>query len=386
MLAASFRLRAASYLLRVPTCSRRWQSPLVLPVKSIPLAATELTASRGRNWKLIGRTVRYLRIPFLVASVFGLGYQQGIIDDSRNPEETRGALLDNVLAGVGSSRDKMDIVHDGEAGLFSGAVSHAETRRVASIARRLIHVAKLYVKSKLQEAAKTVTAKLPSDVTNQQLLQAFRDDQECQQWTMALRRIDGDWSYLLLDTPLPNAFVTEILPQRIFITTAMFQFIDNDDELALILGHEISHLILGHLTEQNMIQTILRTVEVLLLSMDPTEGLLTLAVVGVLATLRTAVAAAHSRDHEREADELGIQLAAMACFDTKKAAKVFGKLHTHETGGELSPTKWTRFVDTHPSTADRYKDLLLASETENAEKYSTTTCQSVKNRMSMLWK
>jgi Zn-dependent protease with chaperone function len=275
----------------------------------------------------------------------------------------------------------MDIVQDGESGLFLSSTKHAETRRVAAIARKLVLVAKVFVKQQLKDVVTKIQAKLPSDITNEQLVKILETHREYQEWTVALKRLEGDWSYLLLETSLPNAFVTEILPQRIFITTAMFQFIENDDELALILGHEISHLVLGHLSEQNMIETMLRTVEVLLLSMDPTEGVLALVVIGVLATLRTAFAAAHSRDHEREADELGIQLAAMACFNTKRAAKVFAKLHENETGGGTQAPKMIRFVDTHPSSADRYRQLVLASETENAEKYATTTCQSVASRL-----
>ena len=308
------------------------------------------------------------------------------MDDSRNPQQTRGALLDKVLAGVGASRDTMDVIHDGEAGLFSSTRTHAETKRVAAIGRKLVQVAKIYVKNQLKETADHIQANLLSDKVNyDQLVKAFAADQKYKQWTMALRRLEGDWSYLILQTKLPNAFVTEILPRQIFITTAMFQFIENDDELALILGHEISHLLLGHLTKQNGLETMLRTVEVLLLSMDPTEGIVALAVIGALATLRIAFTAAHSRDHEREADEIGMQFAAMACFNTKKAAKFFDKLQSNKRGGQTL-SRWIRFVDTHPSSADRYYDLVLASDTENAEKYSTTTCRSVAQRLRMILK
>ena len=382
---ASFVHSRVSAFLRASSC-RRLPSLLFLSTNTVPVVAKQTIVVRGSNWILLGRAVRYLRIPFLVVSVYGLGYQQGIIDDSRNPQQTRGALLDNVLAGVGASRDTMDVIHDGEAGLFSSTQTHAETKRVAAIGRKLVQVAKIYVKNELKETEDRIQANLPSDkATYDQLVTAFAADQPYQQWTMALRRLEGDWSYLILQTKLPNAFVTEILPRQIFITTAMFQFIENDDELALILVHEISHLILGHLTKQNGLETMLRTVEVLLLSMDPTEGIVALAIIGALATLRIAFTAAHSRDHEREADEIGMQFAAMACFNTKKAAKFFDKLQSNKRGGQTL-SRWIRFVDTHPSSADRYYDLVLASDTENAEKYSTTTCRSVAQRLRMILK
>uniref|UniRef100_A0A7S1UWR7 Peptidase M48 domain-containing protein n=2 Tax=Grammatophora oceanica TaxID=210454 RepID=A0A7S1UWR7_9STRA len=245
-----------------------------------------------------------------------------------------------------------------------------------------------------------------------------------------MRRLEGDWIYMVIDTKLPNAFVTELLPKRIFVTTAMLQpsVIANDDELAMVLGHEISHLILGHLTEQNQIETMLRVLEVLLLSMDPTEGVLSVVFVGALAWIRTALSASYSREHEREADALGLQLAARACFDTKKGAIVFQKLgDLHPTGRPGSATTnpttlptatrkdtsskdtarsvvlddtvatteqvaeneasspqkkrpaLVRFIDSHPPSQERYEALLEAAEEENASKYCTSVHKRLKD-------
>ena len=75
----------------------------------------------------------------------------------------------------------------------------------------------------------------------------------------------------------PNAFVSEMLPQKIFVTTGLFdKFVNNDDELALILGHEVSHLIKGHLSTSSYMESWIRGAEILVLMLDPTEGLLSL--------------------------------------------------------------------------------------------------------------
>jgi len=64
-----------------------------------------------------------------------------------------------------------------------------------------------------------------------------------------------------------------MLPQKIFVTTGLFdQFVENDDELAIILGHEISHLIKGHCSKTSGFESIIRGVEILFLLLDPTEG------------------------------------------------------------------------------------------------------------------
>lgn len=391
-------------------------------------------------WRRVALFVKYTRIPLLILSVYQLGYQQGIIDYSRDPSEKEEALLDSILASVGcNDRTKLDICHSSDNGGRTSSSPSSSlllllpvlqikknkpvTRRVAAVGGKIIAMAQLFIKDELGKAVDQVTKELSPDVTDAQLYDLIRKDSNVQYWDKASRRLKSKttngWSFLLIDTPIANAFVTEILPNRIFITTAMFEhFIANDDELALVLGHEVSHLVLGHVSEANTMETMLRTLEVLLLSLDPTEGLLSLALVGSLATFRTALTAAHSRENENQADELGIKLAAMACYDTKKASEVFRKMHQHEQhqhqhqhdqggNGEDGPTtnhtteqeeelknknnartrRQASFLDTHPPIEGRYEDLLtMATERENVERYKDTTCASVKTRMRYIWK
>lgn len=121
-----------------------------------------------------------------------------------------------------------------------------------------------------------------------------------------------------------------------------------------------------------------------------------------LAYIRNIWSASYSRKNEREADELGIKLAAMSCFDTRRAPKVFEKLHQyHDKVNELlSPEQvaaieekkdertinqrgyqLSSFSDTHPPTMMRYDYLLDLSREENADKYSK---QCNKTRRSFL--
>ena len=129
-----------------------------------------------------------------------------------------------------------------------------------------------------------------------------------------------------------------------------------------MLGHEISHLILGHSSYQNSLETAFRTMEILLLSLDPTDGLLSLAFMTFLASLRSAIGASYSRENEREADELGMKLTAMACYDTKEASRVFHKMHLQnvESGLEASSSRigLISFFETHPPSDERFRTLL----------------------------
>ena len=132
----------------------------------------------------------------------------------------------------------------------------------------------------------------------------------------------------IFNSPQPNAFATGMNKNAALVAVSR-GLLDHmtQDEIEAVLGHEISHLILGHSTARNSLETSIRTIEILLLSLDPTEGILSIAFMSVLASIRSAVGMFYSRDNERQADELGIKLTAMACFDTKAASNVFYKMH-----------------------------------------------------------
>jgi len=381
--------------------------------------------------KAFARFVRIVRIPAIVFGVYGLGYQQGIIDFSRDPDQKQDELLTTILAGVGCyTRDGLrtstegswgnknkatavaasaaaavvkgrvgdDAGNNSEAGTAiesstSGSGSNTtiiyererQFRRVGVVGERMTGVARKFVEEELQKVMSDRMQILPKDIVDDEkkLYRTLLKDDEFRLWAHAKQRMDGRWKYHLIASDIPNAFVSEILPQRIFVTTRMLeQFVKTDDEMALVLGHELSHLILGHVSNSNTLGTFLRTLEVLLLSLDPTEGVLSLSFMSLLAGSRAALLAANSRDAEAEADALGIKLAAMGCYDTRAAAEVFDRMHKHDTeSGEAkaeeamaSTGSILNFLDSHPPTEERYEYLIKASKEENAERYSSTTC------------
>ncbi|KAL7531209.1 hypothetical protein ACHAXR_003900 [Thalassiosira sp. AJA248-18] len=391
--------------------------PCVFPFSTAvakPSAVTkpQAAASQKIKWRVIARIAYYVRIPFLVLSVYGIGYQQGIMDYSRDPEDTESKLLDTVLSSVGCTspedREKVLIAREGEWRHVLSKLranhslhhsqddeSYDETQRrmvmmqnASMVGEKIVKVAQSYANTQLMNAIKESTDRMPPEVLqdNERVYEALLKSDEVFLWNKAQKHMEGPWRFVLIPSHVPNAFVSEILPRRIFITTSLFeQFIESQDELALVLGHEISHLILGHSSDQNALQAGFRTVEILLLSLDPTEGLLSLAFMTFLASVRNAIGAVYSRDNERCADELGIKLTAMACYDTRAAARVFYKMHLQnvESGKESSSNKvgWGglfSFFDSHPPSEERFRTLLEESGEENREKYEETSCASLK--------
>lgn len=92
--------------------------------------------------------------------------------------------------------------------------------------------------------------------------------------------------------------------------------------------------------------------------------------------------AVYSRDNERSADELGIKLAAMACFDTRAASKVFYKMHKQDVeSGKVATSSEVgllSFFDSHPPSEERFRTLLEESSVENKQKYEDTSCATLK--------
>jgi Peptidase family M48 len=159
------------------------------------------------------------------------------------------------------------------------------TLKVANIGREVINSARRYVRKNLDDAVEKAKERLDGEYTKDEVLaRKLLEDPSVAFWAESLERLEGaqlegieNWQYVLVKSPIPNAFVSEMLPQRLFVTTGIFdQFVKNDDELAMILGHEISHLIQGHLSQSSLFESFLRGVEILVLMLDPTDGLLSL--------------------------------------------------------------------------------------------------------------
>eukprot|EP00536_Pseudo-nitzschia_multiseries_P013363 jgi/Psemu1/245256/estExt_Genewise1.C_5670017 len=269
----------------------------------------------------------------------------------------------------------------------------ARAEKIARVGKEILVSAKVYVRSNFEEAVAKAKEKILKDevyVKDRRLTKLLNQDPDVEYWVRALEHIEGaslegieNWSYVLISSPIPNAFVSEMLPQKIFVTTGLFdQFVNNDDELAMILGHEVSHLILGHLSVSSFYESLIRGAEILVLMLDPTEGLLSLGIASFLSNTREALVASFSRTHETEADELGCRLAAMACYDTRRGVEVFRKMQEEAVKNGTASNQ--NMMSSHPPSQERYSNLQLLVETENLSQYSY--CNTIGKRISRILK
>lgn len=137
----------------------------------------------------------------------------------------------------------------------------------------------------------------------------------------------------------PNAFA---LPGGfIFISRSIVELCQwNADEVAFILAHEMGHVLKGHAIERIVTNSAISVAS----RVGPGRGVLGgwLGRVGV-RFLETA----YSRDHELEADRLGLRLTAAAGFDPQASVSLFHRLAELKKSGDQAGLG--EYFSTHPS-------------------------------------
>jgi predicted Zn-dependent protease len=158
-----------------------------------------------------------------------------------------------------------------------------------------------------------------------------------------------EWSVEVIDDPMTiNAWC--MAGGRMAVYTGLLQQImPTDDELAQVMGHEISHALANH-TAERMSVAMASQAGVALAGVfaDDNAGL----VMGAAAlAAQYAVQLPNSRTAESEADEIGIEIAAKAGYNPSAAVTLWEKMGA--AGGEGPP----QFMSTHPSPTNRQERL-----------------------------
>jgi hypothetical protein len=150
--------------------------------------------------------------------------------------------------------------------------------------------------------------------------------------------------------------------ENILITTGMMRFATDDNELAMVISHEMAHYVRGH---------------VKMMKQNALAG----GAAGILFDIAAAVAGvntggafskigmqagqqAYSKDMEREADYVGMYILVNSGYDINKGPNLFRKLGaTHPKSTEM------KYARSHPSTPERFVMLEgTIQEIENKRK------------------
>jgi predicted Zn-dependent protease len=158
---------------------------------------------------------------------------------------------------------------------------------------------------------------------------------------------DWDWSIRIIDDPQTvNAWA--MAGGKMALYTGLVEQVEpTDDELAQVLGHEISHALAKHTAERMSVVMASQLGVAVVAAKSDKQGTL----VGAALAAKLALELPNSRTAEAEADRIGIELAAKAGYDPRAAATLWRKMAN--VGGGRMP----EFLSTHPSPANREERL-----------------------------
>jgi len=155
-----------------------------------------------------------------------------------------------------------------------------------------------------------------------------------------------NWSFSLVENPSVNAFA---MPGgKIVIYTGLLPVTQTEEALAVVVGHEIAHVIAHHASERISQQLMLQGVTGIgRAALGNTQrAQIGAAVFGLGA--HYAVMLPFSRQQEHEADEIGLVVMALAGYDPRAAVPFWTRMMQMGSGGNIPA-----FLSTHPSDAAR---------------------------------
>lgn len=183
------------------------------------------------------------------------------------------------------------------------------------------------------------------EITGRLIAQAIKYRPETRDWA---------WSVKVIDDPKTvNAWCMAGGKMAIY-TGLIEQIKPTDDELAQVMGHEISHALAKHSAEK-MSRAMAMQVGLGALAITQSDSrYANLTLTGAQAAAIVALELPNSRTAESEADRIGIELAAKAGYDPRAAVSLWEKMG--KVGGGDGTSRMD-FLSTHPAPVKRMETL-----------------------------
>ena len=152
------------------------------------------------------------------------------------------------------------------------------------------------------------------------------------------------YQFRLLDTPVINAFA--VPGGYVYITRGILAYLNNEAELAGVMGHEIGHIAARHSAKQYSKAQLAQVGLGLgtILSRDFARF------AGIAQTGMALLFLKFSRDAERQADQLGVEYSTKVGYDAREMANFFETLERMQPSEGGGLPGW---LSTHPNPADR---------------------------------
>lgn len=167
-------------------------------------------------------------------------------------------------------------------------------------------------------------------------------------------RQDVEYHFFIVEMVEPNAFA---LPGGfIYVSRGLLALANSEDELAGVIGHEI-----GHVAARHSVQRLSAAAPFAIVGgvAGAVTGIvserLSHLVTGITGFTESILLAPYSRSQEREADTVGIDIAAAAGWDPAGLSRFLHALEREE-GMQQDKQTTISFFDTHPATPERVQD------------------------------
>lgn len=165
------------------------------------------------------------------------------------------------------------------------------------------------------------------------------------------REVGGEWEVVVFEDQSLNAFA---LPGgKIGVHTGLLNLIDNQDQLAVVIGHEIGHVIARHSNERLSQQVGTNMGISLVQAIASPQSVMGQTAIGLLGVgAQYGIIMPYSRLQESEADTIGLDLMAKAGFNPSESIRLWQKMEQANQGAQP-----VEFLSTHPSHASRIQNL-----------------------------
>jgi predicted Zn-dependent protease len=159
-----------------------------------------------------------------------------------------------------------------------------------------------------------------------------------------------NYTFKIANEPVLNAWADG---KTVNVTPMMMDFLDSDKELALILAHELSHNIMGHIAkkQKNVLYGTLADIAARVGGVD-TGG-----------AFSNVGAMSYSQGFENEADYVAIYIMAIAGYDVSDINQLWRKMSV-QTPQSIRAS----FFSSHPSNAERFLRMQKAIDEVLAKK------------------
>ena len=161
-----------------------------------------------------------------------------------------------------------------------------------------------------------------------------------------------NWEFSLIKSEEVNAFC---MPGgKIVVYEGLLPLVSSEDELAVVIGHEVAHAVAKHSNERMTQELLAQYGSSILNATLSTKSAAMQTIGGTIFGLgaQLGVMLPYSRKHEYEADYMGLVFMTMAGYNPDSAIAFWQKMSSASGGGNSSD-----FMSTHPSDSKRIAEL-----------------------------